>query len=53
MITRNKIRLLIDELIEKRDLDAKSNRIHNLGVGDLNEMFINELKRLKIKLCSL
>ena len=53
MITRNKIRLLIDELIEKRDLEAKSNRIYKLCVDELNEDFITELKRLKIKLCNL
>ena len=53
MITRYRIREIVDELIEKRDLDAKSNRIYNLGVCDLNEVFIQELKRLKIKLCNL
>ena len=53
MITRYRIREIVDDLIEKREEDKKTNQLNQLSMNGLNDKFISELKGLKRKLCAL
>ena len=50
MITKNKIKTLIDSLIIHRETQQSNNNIYAMDVKTLNEKFISELETLKKKL---